>query len=598
MELISLVRRVVRVVIGAALVLVAVPDASAQVQVFSQPPSAAGGWHKSSWYAPDGLDSDEYAWDSFSVAGGAAITEVRWRGCYSYGGVAGIQRAPVYAFSVAIYRSIPGNSQPDMGTGGRLVRYVVDTNCGETPAGSAGGLDMYDYHYTLPAPFQAAAGTVYWVQIEASQGVTPNYFWPPDWALAQGSGGNGSYFRRITGGTFQMITGDLAFSLWASAAPTVTITATPSPAGTGTVTGAGAYPVNSTVTLDATPATGYGFVNWTVGGVQVSAGSHYTFTATADRVLVANFAPAYTLTTLSIPSYGGTTTGDGTYVGGTQQTVTATPAHGFVFNGWTDGSPDATHTFTLSSDLWLTAMFQTDALFTMFDLDNAPQMTSLPVDLTVGGLTAHLSGTGSGFSVQAANAYGFTPAGFSGLVLTPNSVFAADLVAEFGAPLTEFSILYSPQEIGCDNSATMRATAFNGAAEVATATATVPAPGTWPTGTLLVAAPAGTTFNRVVVHYDARPQTCQDWGPIFMADNMLVKRAQLPPCPADVGVQGGVPGHDRVLDNNDFIVFINLFFAGDAAADVGVQGGLAGHDGQFDNNDFIAYINLFFSGCP
>ena len=29
-------------------------------------------------------------------------------------------------------------------------------------------------------------------------------------------------------------------------------------------------------------------------------------------------------------------------------------------------------------------------------------------------------------------------------------------------------------------------------------------------------------FNNVVVHYDARPPTCQDWGPIFLADNMNV----------------------------------------------------------------------------
>jgi len=32
-------------------------------------------------------------------------------------------------------------------------------------------------------------------------------------------------------------------------------------------------------------------------------------------------------------------------------------------------------------------------------------------------------------------------------------------------------------------------------------------------------------------------------------------------CVADLGVQGGVPGHDGVLDNNDFIVFIDAFFS-------------------------------------
>lgn len=68
-------------------------------------------------------------------------------------------------------------------------------------------------------------------------------------------------------------------------------------------------------------------------------------------------------------------------------------------------------------------------------------------------------------------------------------------------------------------------------------------------------------------------------------------------CKADVGGAGGVSEHDGILDNNDFIAFINAFFEGDESADVGVQGGDEGSDGLFDNNDFIVFIDLFFSGC-
>jgi photosystem II stability/assembly factor-like uncharacterized protein len=68
-------------------------------------------------------------------------------------------------------------------------------------------------------------------------------------------------------------------------------------------------------------------------------------------------------------------------------------------------------------------------------------------------------------------------------------------------------------------------------------------------------------------------------------------------CPADLGTAGGVPGHDGLLNNNDFIAFITYFFNSDPAADVGSAGGLPGSDGQFNNNDFIAFINLFFAGC-
>ncbi|MFT3684137.1 MAG: GC-type dockerin domain-anchored protein [Phycisphaerales bacterium] len=68
-------------------------------------------------------------------------------------------------------------------------------------------------------------------------------------------------------------------------------------------------------------------------------------------------------------------------------------------------------------------------------------------------------------------------------------------------------------------------------------------------------------------------------------------------CPADIGGQGGIAGPDGFYDNNDFIVFIDRFFARDPIADVGRQGGLEGSDGNFDNNDFIAFISQFFQGC-
>jgi hypothetical protein len=67
--------------------------------------------------------------------------------------------------------------------------------------------------------------------------------------------------------------------------------------------------------------------------------------------------------------------------------------------------------------------------------------------------------------------------------------------------------------------------------------------------------------------------------------------------PADIGRTGGLTGSDGQLDNNDFIAFINYFFASNPLADRGIAGGLPGHDGQFDNNDFIVFINQFFAGC-
>ncbi|HZW06371.1 MAG TPA: VCBS repeat-containing protein [Phycisphaerales bacterium] len=79
-----------------------------------------------------------------------------------------------------------------------------------------------------------------------------------------------------------------------------------------------------------------------------------------------------------------------------------------------------------------------------------------------------------------------------------------------------------------------------------------------------------------------------------------VELSIIAPCGgADVGATGGVftGCGDGVLDNNDFVVFIDLFFSGNAIADVGTTGGVPGADGRFDNNDFVVFIDMFFAGC-
>ena len=165
------------------------------------------------------------------------------------------------------------------------------------------------------------------------------------------------------------------------------------------------------------------------------------------------------------------------------------------------------------------AMAGAHAQSVLFDFDGAPLHAPLPLDVGAGGVVAHLSATGQGFSIQRADTMGFTPAGFGGNAVYPSSVFAADLIIAFSEPLSAISILYAPQELACDASARMRITGDLAGVLVATATTTAPIPGTWPTGTLELG--PGAMFDRVVIHYDAAP-ACGDWGPIFMADNMAV----------------------------------------------------------------------------
>lgn len=159
----------------------------------------------------------------------------------------------------------------------------------------------------------------------------------------------------------------------------------------------------------------------------------------------------------------------------------------------------------------------------IFDFDNAPYQSSLPLSVTAAGLTAQLSATGQGYSIQVANVLGFTPLGFSGYVIYPNSVFPADLTIAFPRTIDSFSMLCAPEEYACDSSAMLRATGYQGGVFVATSTTTAPNPGTWPTATLVLSSPQG--FDTVTVHYDAPPPTGGDWGPIFMCDYMVVTLA-------------------------------------------------------------------------
>jgi hypothetical protein len=176
--------------------------------------------------------------------------------------------------------------------------------------------------------------------------------------------------------------------------------------------------------------------------------------------------------------------------------------------------------------------FRVGAQSVLFDFDNAPLQSPFPIDLTVGGITAHLSATGAGYSIQSTTTAPDVPVGFSGRFIYPSSINAADLLVGFSTPLTDFSILYASQELACDSSATIRVTAYLNGTFVATATtnATWNCTCTWTAQILPLS--SAQPFNSVVVHYDApplpSPNPCQDYGVIFLADNMTVTPAPPP----------------------------------------------------------------------
>lgn len=176
----------------------------------------------------------------------------------------------------------------------------------------------------------------------------------------------------------------------------------------------------------------------------------------------------------------------------------------------------------------------------LFNFDNVAASTPLPITITQSGITAHFTTTGQGYSIQNANVLGFTPKGFSGNCIYPGSVYLTDLYINFDQTITYFSILYACQELACDDAATMRVTAYIKGSYVGTNTKTAAHPGTWPSDSLTCSFPKG--FDSVVLHYDKRPPTCQDYGVIFMTDNMRVATiACVPPTAQQAAISAGGP---------------------------------------------------------
>jgi YD repeat-containing protein len=71
---------------------------------------------------------------------------------------------------------------------------------------------------------------------------------------------------------------------------TVNVTTSVAPAASGVTSGAGYKTIGESVTVTASPSTGYHFVNWAELGNVVSILPNYNFTAAVDRALAANFA--------------------------------------------------------------------------------------------------------------------------------------------------------------------------------------------------------------------------------------------------------------------------------------------------------------------
>ncbi len=158
---------------------------------------------------------------------------------------------------------------------------------------------------------------------------------------------------------------DVSHSLIAhfSNLPQWQIVTSTTPTAGGSTSGGGLVDDGSNTIVVATPNAGYSFVNWTEGGAAVSSSQSYSFAATANRTLTANFivTPTYAVSVSASPVAGGTASGGGNYPSGVSATVVATEAPGYVFAGWKNGrtlvSSSASYTLTVESSKLFVANF-------------------------------------------------------------------------------------------------------------------------------------------------------------------------------------------------------------------------------------------------
>ena len=150
-------------------------------------------------------------------------------------------------------------------------------------------------------------------------------------------------------------TGAVLYTLSKASNPAVGGTISLNPAG-------GVYAPGTEVTLTAAPALGYMFNGW---GGDASGGSLTTITMDSDKNITANFVSVvedYTLTTSVAPAVGGTISlypAGGVYAPETVVRLTATPAFGYIFSGWSGAATGSLNPIDINmdSDKSITANF-------------------------------------------------------------------------------------------------------------------------------------------------------------------------------------------------------------------------------------------------
>ena len=158
----------------------------------------------------------------------------------------------------------------------------------------------------------------------------------------------------------------------------------------------GQYVLGTNLIAEAIPNSGYKFKAWNDG----NNANPYGITVTRDISLLAIFEPVsssttYTVSVSSANNSMGTVLGGGTYEEGQTATVTATPKSGYKFTRWSNGSTANPYSFTVTSDVSLTAYFeqsttpQSESKFWNISDAAFNSLGTITSQTTINGLTIH-----------------------------------------------------------------------------------------------------------------------------------------------------------------------------------------------------------------
>lgn len=220
-----------------------------------------------------------------------------------------------------------------------------------------------------------------------------------------------------------------------------TLSFTITPTGAGTVSGGGTYDYGSSVKSTATPATGYNFTKWVdeTGG-ESTTNPYPGWEITKNRTIQAVFTiKSYSITLAAQfriaetgdftgGTTGGTVSGGGTVTHGTSVTAKATPATGYSFAGWYEGSnkvsDDASYTFNATGNRSLTARFQRQWFTVTFTAGTGGSVAPTSARVEYGGEASSTATAATGYTFSGWS-NGVKTAKLTVTNVTANATYAA-----------------------------------------------------------------------------------------------------------------------------------------------------------------------------